>query len=318
MNKSAAKKLVRALAETNPLTRSLLGWRYQRHLARVVTLDCKQYGAHVTFRKDAVEVRNGGRAMLISRKHAIYAGTLAKAFDVYFSAVIPFDENGIKVADYSKPKVHKLTNGMEFEFSSWPEEIDAIDGYFMWYKPKPGDTVFDLGAHCGFSVYFFSQLVGPGGRVICFEPDPANLLILNRNIERYSLRNVTVVSAAIGAKDGTAQFSSEGTIGSQLVNFLARDTVGDIISVSVMSLRTAFEKFGVPQFCKIDIEGAEIEALESAEECLALKNTHYVVDTNHTVGSDLTDKRVEAIFRRMGYETKTTWEPFASTYARPE
>jgi len=283
MKTSAAKKFLRTLAESNPLTRSLLKLRYERHLERVVTEDCKVNGAKATFRKDAVEIRIGDRAMLINRKHAIYAGTLAKAFDVYFTAVVPSEVNGLSVVDFSKPKVHKLNTGIEFEFSSWPEEMEAIEGYVRWYRPKTGDTVFDLGAHCGFSVYLFSQYVGETGRVICFEPDPTNLEILKRNIQRFDLRNVTVVPAAIGGTDGTAQFSSEGTVGSQLISLLARESVGNVITVPVMSLRTAFEKFGIPNFCKIDIEGAEIEALESAIDCITANKSHYVVDTCHVL-----------------------------------
>ena len=307
--KAKIKKALKTLANSNFLTRAIYNWRDQRHLARVVAADCKQYGTETTFRENAVEIRKGNQCMLISRKHAIYAGTLSKSFDVYFSAVVPEHENGLSIADFSKPKVHTLKNGMQFEFSTWPEEIEAIDGYFMWYKPKVGETVFDLGAHCGFSVYFFSTLVGPNGRVICFEPDPTNLEILRRNMDRYNLRNVTVVPAAIGGADGTAQFSSEGTIGSQLISLLGRESVGSVISVPVVSLKSAFEKYGFPTFCKMDIEGAEIEALSSATECLAANPVHFVVDTNHTLDGTLTDTRVEAIVKILAASCEAFQRP---------
>jgi len=55
-------------------------------------------------------------------------------------------------------------SGLEFEMASFPEEEDAIEEYFRWYRPKSGDLVFDMGAHCGVSTYWLSKLVGLGVR----------------------------------------------------------------------------------------------------------------------------------------------------------
>lgn len=40
---------------------------------------------------------------------------------------------------------------------------------------RPGDTVFDIGAHVGFYTLLASILTGPAGRVFAFEPLPRNL-----------------------------------------------------------------------------------------------------------------------------------------------
>jgi FkbM family methyltransferase len=158
--------------------------------------------------------------------------------------------------------------------------------------------------------------------VVCFEPDISNAGFLRKNIKRHSLENVTVVEAAVGGADGTAQFISEGTLGSGLSSVIKRYSAGDVITVPVIALRSAFEKYGVPNLCKIDIEGAEIDALEAALDSFRDFKINFVVDTAHIVGGEYTDKRVESIFRRAGYETLTVRKDFATgseiiTYGRP-
>lgn len=46
-----------------------------------------------------------------------------------------------------------------------------MEGYLHKYTPKEGDIVFDCGAYCGVSTYYFSKLVGKSGKVYAFEPD---------------------------------------------------------------------------------------------------------------------------------------------------
>jgi hypothetical protein len=93
--------------------------------------------------------------------------------------------------------------------------------------------------------------------------------------------------------------------------------VGDVINVPVISLHTAFGKYGVPNLCKMDIEGAEVETLQGVAKYLGDLNINFVVDTVHIVNGETTAERVETIFRQAGYETKTITLPALTTYGRP-
>jgi len=167
----------------------------------------------------------------------------------------------------------------------------------------------------GVSCYHFSKMVGPSGRVISFEPDQTSVAYLRRNVARHQLENVTVVEAAIGGADGTANFLAEGTVSSGMAHVLGRKSAGDVIEVPVISLATAFSKYGTPNLCKIDIEGAEIEALQPAAEHIAKLDINFVVDTDHWVDGKPTTERVEAAFRRAGYRTETVGGMIPVTYA---
>jgi FkbM family methyltransferase len=259
--------------------------------------------------------------MRLALSHFVYAPTLAERFDLYFNDLVPAEIDGEKVLDYSRPGILQtyLQSGLEFQMASFPEELAAIEDYFHWYRPKVGDTVFDVGAHCGVSSYYFAKLVGSSGRVVAFEPDPVNFSLLLLNIERHKLDNVLPLQIAIAADRGEASFSSEGTIGSVLTRNSSRASVGNVIRVKTVTLEDAFRKWGPPQFCKIDIEGSEIEVIHSAGDFLKLHQSHceFAIDTNHLVDGSFTDTRIETLFREVGYESASTSSALKTTWARP-
>jgi FkbM family methyltransferase len=144
-----------------------------------------------------------------------------------------------------------------------------------------------------------------------------NYGILLRNIKRHGLENVTAVNAAIAGQRGRLPFSSEGTIGSSLMSVMLRESIGSTVMVDAVTMEEAFKRWGAPSFCKIDIEGAEIEVLEAAREVLTKHATQLAIDTNHPLANgELTDSRVEAILRGYRYEVLSEAKPLMTTWAR--
>ena len=71
-----------------------------------------------------------------------------------------------------------------------PEWQAAAD----WHRP--GDWAIDVGANVGHYTCRFSQLVGPQGRVIAFEPVPDTFELLSANAAHFSHANVTLLNLA--------------------------------------------------------------------------------------------------------------------------
>lgn len=72
---------------------------------------------------------------------------------------------------------------------------------------KPGMTVFDIGANIGFFAVAAAKLVGPSGKVVAFEPNPAVVERLRKNVELNDLaERVKIEQSAVGDFDGTAEF----------------------------------------------------------------------------------------------------------------
>jgi FkbM family methyltransferase len=127
---------------------------------------------------------------------------------------------------------------------------------------RPGDVVYDVGAWIGPYTLLASKLVGPGGRVISFEPDPIARAQLKRNVTLNRAANVQIFPIALSGHNGTARLSGGG---SEAVVSAAGDT-----EVQTMTLPDFIAKEGVPDVIKVDIEGGElgldIEALSRARQ----------------------------------------------------
>jgi FkbM family methyltransferase len=144
-------------------------------------------------------------------------------------------------------------------------------GVFEWQKQQAfvrlvaaGDVVFDVGAHAGFYTLLAARLAGPGGSVISFEPDPANLVALRRHIEVNGLANVTVIPAAVSDNGGRGRFRRDS--GGHQGHL---DPAGDI-EVQTVQLDTLWIESAVPppRLIKIDVEGEEVAVIRGARQLL--------------------------------------------------
>jgi FkbM family methyltransferase len=123
---------------------------------------------------------------------------------------------------------------------------------------KPGDVVYDIGAHFGYYTLLSSKLVGDRGRIIAFEPSPANLARLYRHIELNDRDNVQVLELAVSDHEGTAHFETRTGSG---VGHLADDGPLEVKLTTLDSLT----QLPLPQVMKIDVEGAEVGVLNGAK-----------------------------------------------------
>lgn len=130
---------------------------------------------------------------------------------------------------------------------------------------RENSIVFDIGAHVGFYTLLAAVLVGPRGKVFAFEPFPANLVYLKEHLRLNNIDNVVVIEAAVSEKCGMA-FFDEGPNSS--MGHLSQEGRLQVRTVSIDELVTKKE-LPVPDYIKMDIEGAEMLALIGARSILA-------------------------------------------------
>ncbi len=144
------------------------------------------------------------------------------------------------------------------------------------YRPfvGPGDLVFDVGAHLGDRAWAFAAL---GAHVIALEPQPriaSWLKCLVGGNER-----ITVRAEAAGSESGRARLAISHR--TPTVSTLAHSWRRSIPNtnpgfrdvrwqaereVVVTTLDRLIETYGTPRFCKIDVEGYELEVLRGLSE----------------------------------------------------
>ena len=133
---------------------------------------------------------------------------------------------------------------------------------------KPGDLVFDIGAHVGNRVRGFAAL---GCRVIAVEPQPMLVKTLKLIYGRDSA--VTIEPVAVGRAAGNLDLKlnvDNPTVSTASDAFVAAadgapgwagQTWTKSIRVQVTTLDALIARHGLPTFIKIDVEGFEAEAL---------------------------------------------------------
>jgi FkbM family methyltransferase len=138
------------------------------------------------------------------------------------------------------------------------------------YRPfvKPGDLVFDVGAHVGDRVAAFRRL---GARVVAVEPQPALRATLKLLHGRD--RGVTIEPFALGREQGSVELMlnlDNPTVSTASPEFIraaagARGWEGQAwtrtTTVAMTTLDALIARHGVPAFVKIDVEGFEAEVL---------------------------------------------------------
>jgi FkbM family methyltransferase len=138
------------------------------------------------------------------------------------------------------------------------------------YLPRlvnPGDTCIDCGANQGIYSLCLAMLVGNTGHVIAVEPQP----YATRRIRLSALYNgfdqIVVVEAAISDLPGFADLH----IFDELVSAGLNRTGGQVLRVKTTSIDHLSEVFSLKKisFIKLDVEGAELDALRGAKRVIA-------------------------------------------------
>jgi FkbM family methyltransferase len=278
-------------------------------LRTALNVHARQHGFHLSYGDKTITADRNNQSMVLSKNQLYLVPIVLECYHEFFDSVEAKSIDGRSVLDFSKPGVHRYKeSGVEFTFPGMPEDY-SIAGYTHWFKPRPGDLVFDVGAHAGMTGYFLSKMVGPTGRVIAFEPDDINFPYLLENIKGHALDNVEPVKTAMDAKSGHASFNSDGTMGSGLVDHLTYPDTGVHRMVETISLVDATKKYGVPAMIKMDIEGAELVVIEAALEFLRATPLHLSFDSYHRMpNGEFTWTYLEKMFRSIDYDVSSSTE----------
>lgn len=138
---------------------------------------------------------------------------------------------------------------------------------------RPGDVVLDCGANVGAVT---GPLAATGAEVHSYEPDPYAFGVLSSAYSKAP--NVTLHNAAVGTKAGTIQLMRADNFEKNPKGASVKSTVvtggrrideneSNAIDVELIDLprtiRSMVQEHGEIAFLKMDIEGAELELLET-------------------------------------------------------
>jgi len=162
---------------------------------------------------------------------------------------------------------------------------------------RPGSVFFDVGANAGFFTLLAASRVGPAGSCVAFDPDKKNIASIRQQCSLNGFLPVLAVDAAVSDSEGTALFARAHP-GAATGHLGHRGLQEESLEVGTTTLDAAALKYGMPSFIKMDIEGAEGQALRGAAMLLRQRKSTWLIEI-HGPASEID---VRAAFAGARYE----------------
>jgi len=157
---------------------------------------------------------------------------------------------------------------------------DAIMDFVKQFC-QPGKLVFDVGANIGEKTKLF---LACGANVICIEPQPDCVT----QLERRFAGSMHVIIEAVGLSDKQGMLDMQICSQANTIStFSEKWKTGrfsayswdKIISVNVTTLDALIDKYGIPTYCKIDVEGFEYQVIKGLSKPIPYLSFEFTTET---------------------------------------
>lgn len=151
---------------------------------------------------------------------------------------------------------------------------------------QAGDLCFDIGAHLGNRSNAWYYL---GAKIVAVEPQARCFNYMQKKFRRRS--RIHLIRKGIGAQKGMAQMNI--SLATPTVSTFANSDWQEIIDkdtsfkvkweeteeIEMITLDDLIAEFGLPRFCKIDVEGFELEVLKGLSQPIPILSLEYYPKT---------------------------------------
>jgi FkbM family methyltransferase len=157
---------------------------------------------------------------------------------------------------------------------------------------RPGDVVWDVGAHHGYMTLCAAARAGSTGHIHAFEPSARNRRILERHMRWNRMSRVRVHAHALSS------FEGESMLGGGLTSKSNALGVGEErVSVRTGASLIASGECRAPSFLKLDVEGEEGAVVEGLGRALPLDARLLIA-----VHSAEADRKCEKLLAPLGFQ----------------
>lgn len=206
-----------------------------------------------------------------------------------------------------------------FSNDSIPYHVLLSNYIFLHHVPENQiDLMVDAGAFIGsFSIYAINKYPQIK-RILALEPDPLNLERLKQNVILNKFDKIEILPVGLWKRKETLVFYPNQELASSVYHKGDKNNKG--IEIQVDSLDNILKGLtGQRIFIKMNIEGAEIDALPACAETIRNNKVHIAIAADHFVNGELTYKKIERICRDMNLSVTTfNHHPYITVYASNE
>lgn len=221
-----------------------------------------------------------------------------------FDADINFTER-YKYGD--KSKMDKIIDVKKYFFMyEILSELFIYSEYFKYGDLKDGDIVIDAGANIGGFVVQAARKIGKNGKIYAIEPNEDNRNTLERNLKLNNIENCVILSEALWSDKCIKEFFISHRPGEHtLINYDGDPHFQkkDVTTIYCERLDDIINKYNIENvsYLKMDIEGAEIEALKGATEFLKNQNPFLLIEALHEVDGKPAYHEIVPMLKSLNY-----------------
>ena len=197
--------------------------------------------------------------------------------------------------------------------------LEKLRVFIMYYKideslrvvrsnTKPGDTVYDIGAHIGLYSICLVNYVN-NAKLFAFEPQPNIYRKLTEKIRLFKYeKSIIPMECALGTDVGKIPFyisSNPGQSSFYKSNAESGQQVIDTVQVNCYTIDYLVEHqiIDAPDLIKIDTEGNELKVLNGSKNTLSKHHPKIVLEPHTSIGSGYTVEELKQWLSTFGYKS---------------
>jgi FkbM family methyltransferase len=216
-------------------------------------------------------------------------------------------------------------DGLHLRFPFYPYLVFfEIEGYLRQsrWRIEEGMTVIDAGGCAGEFSLYAARKVGDSGRVLMLEPDQDNI---ERAHEVFELNggkpdNLEIIRAGLWKERGALSFAAGlGPISTLVTPGESVPQAARVTNIPVHSAASLVAEYKAKRvdIVKMDIEGAEVQVMETAGDFVRQFSPRFSIASYHRYQNGITRDALEPIFRQLGYQCQTGFPEHLTTWAAP-
>ena len=151
-------------------------------------------------------------------------------------------------------------------------------------KTEAGDVVIDAGSCWGETATYFAHEAGPTGIVVAFEFIPSNLEVFrrNENLNPHLKERIRLVEHPIWSSSGRKLYYVDWGPGSRITEDINKYHSWEGM-VETATIDETVDRLGLSKvdFIKMDVEGAELDALRGAEASIRKHRPKLAISLYH-------------------------------------
>lgn len=187
-----------------------------------------------------------------------------------------------------------------YYFGIWEPDVTAVLGSRL----REGDVLVDIGANIGYYTLLGARLVGANGLVVAVEPAPKIMSELTANIRANNLTNVRTRQVALSDHAGRLRLFDGPPDNIGHTSLVPTDGPSIEVDVTTGAELLADIDPGRIRLIKVDVEGAELEALKGLVPVLERAERADVlleVSSRHMPGGRAAVDEIFAIMGDLGF-----------------